>query len=56
MGELVELTVCDPEVERSTLLSLLNAYGMYVVSQNQLARSVSYSPSSFGAQPNFRRG
>jgi len=53
MGKLVELTVCDTDVERTTLRPLLNAYGIYAFSPNQLARGVSYSPSSLGGYPIF---
>ena len=52
-GKLVQLTVCEREAERTTLLVFLDAYGIYATSPDQLAHGVSRSPSCFGGYPIF---
>ncbi|NKC51895.1 DUF805 domain-containing protein [Ochrobactrum cytisi] len=45
MGKLVQLTICNSEVERTALLPFLKAYGIYATPPDQHAHNVSHSPA-----------
>lgn len=51
MGKLVQLTICNSEVERTALLPLLKAYGIYATPPDQHAHNVSHSPAHLGGFP-----
>lgn len=51
MGKLVQLTICNSEVERTALLPLLKAYGIYATPPDQHAHNVSYSPATWADFP-----
>ncbi len=51
MGKLVQLTICNSEVERTALLPFLKAYGIYATPPDQHAHNVSHSPAHLGGFP-----
>lgn len=51
MGKLVQLTICNSEVERTALLPFLKAYGINATPPDQHAHNVSYSPAHLGGFP-----